>query len=161
MSNFSFLLPILFQLFLRIESYKFYLTMFLEGVDDCISKIYKSNNITLFERECSDTSNWNKPYNSPLFEKIEYKFGEEIYIDIFDKGDIGYLKINVRINEYLIKPELQKFWICTNCFGENNNYTYNTTLKRFDFYNGICNRRCQRRDFYKKRQQLYSAVFSR
>ena len=135
MSIFSFLLPILFQLFLRIESYKFYLTMYLEGVDDCISKIYKSNNITLFERECSNVSNWDKPYNSPLFEKIEYEFGEEIYIDIFDKGDIGYLKINVRLNEYLIKPELQKFWNCTNCLGENNNYIYNTTLKRFDFYN--------------------------
>ena len=135
MFNFSFLIFILIHLFFLIKSYDFYLSMFIEEADDCISRIYNTNNDTLFSEDCTDASNFKKSYTDPVINNINYVFGEEIYIDIFDKGDVGCLKINVRINEYLIKPELKKFWTCTNCNGDDNNYIYNEDFKRFDFYN--------------------------
>ena len=46
MLNIFLLIIYLFQLFLQIKAVKFYLTMFVEEVDDCISRIYKIDNET-------------------------------------------------------------------------------------------------------------------
>ena len=110
--------------------------MFVEEADDCISRIYYVNTENIiFQQNCTDTSNWKKGYANPIFNKINYEFGNPIYIEILDNGDVGNLKINARLNEYLIKPNNSQFWTCTNCEGEDNNYIYNSIKDRFDFYN--------------------------
>ena len=42
--------------------------------------------------------------------------------------------INTRINEYLILPELQKFWKCLNCRTDDGNYIYDSNKNAFYFY---------------------------
>ena len=132
----DFFLVLFILLFFQIKSFNFYLSMFVEEADDCISQIYYINTDNIkFQQDCTNTSNWKKAYINPIVNKINYEFGNPIYIDVLDNGGVGCLKINVRLNEYLIKPEHSQFWTCTNCEGEDTNYIYNSTLDRFDFYN--------------------------
>ena len=114
--SFIFLFLILFQYFCQIKSFNFYLSMFVEEADDCLSQIYYINTDNIrFQQDCTSTSNWKKAYINPIVDKINYEFGKPIYIEVLDNGGFGCLKIYVRLNEYLIKPEHSQFWTCTNC----------------------------------------------
>ena len=125
--------PFLFVcLFLKIES-NFYLTMKLDDVDDYIVRIYNKKNETLFE--CAELNgNDCNYYPDPLIQ-LNYEFGDTLFFYIYDiGGGAGFIRITVYINEYIITPEHQKFWTCTDCYGKNHNYIYILGSNRFDFY---------------------------
>ena len=64
----------------------------------------------------------------------EYKFGEEYFFEILDRGGKAYIGINTRINEFLIQPGHEKFWKCLNCKTDDNNYIFDKTSNAFHFY---------------------------
>ena len=156
----NYLLFVLFQLFFNVNSEDFIipsyhnnyiLSMFVEDVDDCIEFVGTTKKVCRLdvgtgERSCHSTiypyltqnCNNNFSNHTGLIMNKFYDFSE-IRINILDRGDSGYLKIDVRLNEYLIKPELQKFWRCLNCKGANGNFIYNSVFKRFDFYDPAIN----------------------
>ena len=116
-------------LFLEIKS-TFYLSMTKDKVNEYISKIYNENAETIFEYDGSNN------YPNPIVPLMPYEIGQKIFFDFYADvtKTIGYASFIVYINEYTIKTEYNKFWKCTNCGGENNNYIYNNGQNRFDFY---------------------------
>ena len=114
---------------------KYYISFVVFKIDDCLSKIYKNNNNTdiLYEKPSNTECNYMAVPNNPVI-LIEYIFGDELYFEIFDKGWESYIGVNARINEYLIKPELQKFWECVDCKTDDGKYIYNTENNLFYFY---------------------------
>ena len=53
--------------------------------------------------------------------------------------EAGYSRMTVNINEYTIKTEHNKFWTCTDCYGDNHNFIFGNnefSEKAFNFYNG-------------------------
>ena len=125
---------------LSIES-KMYLTMNLIEVDDCLVKVYKEEDSPFFEFKNEINKTTCKigtyDYPNPLINKTIYNFGDIIYFNISDAGqNYGFLKIDVIINEYIIRNKHQKFWTCNNCKYDDNNYKYNKESDRFEFYEG-------------------------
>ena len=123
-------------LFLNVNSF-LYLSIELLQLDDCISRIYTDNNDTIFEYynitlPCFFHAN---DYPNPLVLLLPYEFGQKILFDLYDYGGgEGYFSATVYLNEYIIRPEHQKFWKCVDCGGDNYNYRYNSFYKRFHFY---------------------------
>ena len=70
----DFFLVLFILLFFQIKSFNFYLSMFVEEADDCISQIYYNDNI-IFQQDCTNTSNWKKAYINLIVDKINYEFG--------------------------------------------------------------------------------------
>ena len=114
--------------------------MNLIEVDDCLAKIYKDDNNSLFEFPF-DIDNKTfcyfdiKDYYQFLKNTTLYEFGDIIIFNISDKTNgRGYIKIDIKINEYIIRNKHQKFWKCTNCISCDKNYIYNGGKELFEFY---------------------------
>ena len=113
----------------------YYISFELLKVDDCLTKIYLNNNsneiLYLSEIECS----YKLIPKNPILFQYEFIFGDEFYFEISDWGGHHcYITVNTRINEYLILPELQKFWKCLNCRTDDGNYIYDSNKNVFYFY---------------------------
>jgi len=114
-------------IFQRIYSF-FIISMIVKRVDDCIRRIelddgtnlYKRNNIT-----CDYLSGNNLDYNIPIFEPIPYEIGQKIKIVIGDRSGICYLKMDIYINDNLLKSDDIKFWDCDKCINYGFNYSNN------------------------------------
>ena len=111
-----------------------YLSLIVDNVDDCISKIeiiQNNNNKTYFNfiekfgnqylERCSP--HYEEEFKNfqiigiPKINNILYNIGEVIYLEVYSQGIVdGYMSVTVKINEYIIH---NKFWNCTNCIGEN------------------------------------------
>ena len=120
------------QLIFQVKSI-YYLSFYIKRIDDCLTKIYKNDNKVLYQHECKKSDYLKVPKYPVIFQE-EYKFGEDIFLQIFDKGNIGAIEIDTRINEYMIKTSLQKFWRCINCKTNDNNYIYNSNKNSFYIY---------------------------
>ena len=120
------------QLIFQVKSI-YYLSFYIKRIDDCLTKIYKNDNNVLYQHECKESDYLKVPKYAVIFQE-EYKFGEDIFLQIFDKGGNSEIGIDTRINEYMIKTSLQKFWRCINCKTNDNNYIYNSKKNIFEFY---------------------------
>ena len=123
-------------LFLRANS-SLYVSMYLLDTNACLTEIYNEQKEEIYFKSetSSETCNSNDS-NCPflLFSHTSYELGKKIYVDFHYEGqEVGYFKMTVLISGYIIKTEAQKYWNCTDCGGENDNYIYNNN--RFEFYN--------------------------
>ena len=111
----------------------YYLSFDVYKVDNCLFEI-KYNDEIIYHRdeECTDKSYSKPPINPNIFQ-IEYNFQDIINVTVLDYGGAGYIGIDTRINEFLIRPRLLKFWNCTNCYKDSNNL-YNSENDFFEFY---------------------------
>ena len=120
----------------KIES-SAYLKIILHKVNDFIYAIYYKG-IKYYDNNkksyCTSSSNVND-YPKPLIETI-YEFGNKINIIIHDLQGKGssFIKLDVKINEYIIECSHNKFWKCSNCISNDSNYIYNNSQEYFDFY---------------------------
>ena len=121
---------LVFTSYIKINSY-LYLSIYVDEVDDCIYNIYTYNNtkqIKYFNyTEKYGYSCTNKKYDIPLIKNKLYKFGDIIFMEAKDEisnthQKNGFVSITVTINEYKLIKNNNKFWICSNCYGENRNY---------------------------------------
>ena len=127
-----YILIIYFLLIINTNSL-YYLSFDVYKADDCLFEIkYNDKIIYHREEECTKDSCSKPPINPNIFQ-IEYNFQDIINVTVLDYGGAGYIGIDTRINEYLIRPRLSKFWNCTNCFKDSNNL-YNSKNDFFEFY---------------------------
>ena len=127
MKKYFIFLNIFIYLFLKVKS-TFYLSMKLIAIDDSVYRIFNYKNETIYPKSSSNS-------NDPIVPLMPYELGEKIFFDLYDVGKgNGGVSLTVYLNEYTIYTEYQKFWTCTNCEGANNNYIYNKSKKRLDFY---------------------------
>ena len=127
-------------LFIKNQSY-YYLSIDVNSIDDCITKIIlmnEGNNNTYFQKDNIDCEYQHFSYypnnGKPIIKNKVYNIGEKIYLEIYNKGyHDGYISITMYINEFIIpSSSLNKFWICTNCFGNYSNYIFsNNTFYLF------------------------------
>ena len=112
-------------------------------VDDCITRVYLENNtnvyindITNLRDECSHDNYINNPI---LVELLPYEIDQKILVELHDVGGGGgeedgnqaAISITVYLNEFIIKPESQKFWSCQGCSAS---YKYSTKRNVYDYY---------------------------
>ena len=107
----------------------YYLSIHIKEIDDCLSIIKNNNDKIFYSYECTDSDNHNYP-KDPI--EFEYKFGEIIYFEIYDKIKEAYIGIEIRINEFKLIKKLQQFLVCTNCDTTDGNYIYKSKEERFD-----------------------------
>ena len=101
-----------------------YLTMKLEYIDDCITKIYYENNTIIYEKQNYETQCImnEQVSDNPIVDSLSYKIGQKIYFEIKDTGGGCAIDITIYLNEYTIESESRKFWRCENCDGDQGNY---------------------------------------
>ena len=115
----------------------YYISFEVTLVDDCLTKIYKNNNTSeiLYQKSSKIACSPTIIPNNPVLFQYKFVFGDEFYFEISDPGGkASCIRVNTRINEYLIEPKLNKFWKCVNCRTDDNNYIYNSVNQVFDFY---------------------------
>ena len=129
-------LGLIFILLLKKLQFKFYISIDVINIDDCISKIYsvkEGNNISYFIlnetsfSECNyKRTNYYPNNGHPIIKNVVYNIGEKLYLEVYNLGYIdGYIDIIVNVNEFILNSNcLRKFWKCINCFGEENNYIF-------------------------------------
>ena len=133
-------------LFIKIHFY-FYVSINVNSIDDCITKIILMNkgyNYTFFEIDNKYMPNCE--YNhfeyypndgKPIIKNKAYNLGDKIYLEIYNQGyKDGYIDITFYVNEFIIQSSsLQQFLKCTNCFGNNNNYIFSdNTFYLFEYF---------------------------
>ena len=118
----------------------YYISFNIRAIDDCLSKVYTNENNILYQHTCTKSDSQKIPHNPVVFQKA-YTFGDDIIFEIYDKYGKAFIGIDVKINEYTIKTDLQRFWKCINCEGNNGDYIYNTYENTFDFYNRNANKK--------------------
>ena len=114
---------ILLLVFQRINPF-LTLSMVVKHVDDCIKKIELDDDTNLYTREniiCSYADGFNLDYDIPIFPPIPYELGQKIKILIGDKGQNCSLKMEIKVNDNIIKDNDIQFWTCENC----NNFGFN------------------------------------
>ena len=88
-------------------------------VDDCISDVYFSgNNANLYHKDITnpeDDCNHDKQVSDKVIvDSIPYEVGKEIVAVLHDRGggvgNKAAMSLTVYLNEYIIKPESQKYW---------------------------------------------------
>ena len=124
------------EIILQVKQY-YYISFELLQIDDCLTKIYFNNNSNeiLYEKPSEIACSWRNIPNKTVLFQYEFIFGDEFYFEISDWGGHHcYITVNTRINEYLILPELQKFWKCLNCRTDDGNYIYDSNKNAFYFY---------------------------
>ena len=156
MNRIQYLIVIILLLFIKTLSF-YYLSMELIEADDCIIKINTTKNgnelIYLdfynYSTNCKRNNYSYYPYkNDSLLINELYDFGEIIHLTAYDKNiGNGYINITVKINEYIIKCQDQKFWKCFNCYGANNNYIYNENGFAFYRFGNVMTRHIYYFDF--------------
>ena len=111
-----------------------YLSIDVNKVDDCVSKIYlnENPNIEYFKFEKSSCSYNNfKIYpnrGKPIVANIVYTLGKTINIEIYNIIDKCWIDITIKINEYIIKSSSNnKFLKCSNC-----KYNFDEQVYQFD-----------------------------
>ena len=80
--------------------------MVVKKVDDCIRKIELDDGTNLYLRNnitCDYLVGQNLDYNIPIFEPIPYELGQKIKILIGDREGECFLKMDVFINNNLLK----------------------------------------------------------
>jgi hypothetical protein len=114
---------ILLLVFQRINPF-LTLSMVVKHVDDCIKKIELDDDTNLYTRDnitCSYADGFNLDYDIPIFPPIPYELGQKIKILIGDKGQNCSLKMEIKVNDNIIKDNDIQFWTCENC----NNFGFN------------------------------------
>ena len=112
-----------------------YLTMNINAVDDCLSKVYKQNISFFYDNISVDCIINSQSYNNPIINKSLYEYEDVIIVNVSDKGvGEGYINVDVILNEYIIRNKHRKFWKCINCEGDNSDYIYNNITGNFDFF---------------------------
>ena len=110
----------------------YYLSIYAYLIDDRITKIY-SNDINILPNIIDGI--YNNPNEKLIIKQIDYNFGQVIKVEILNTLRQSYIGINMRINEYIIRPELLKFWNCENCDTDDGNYIYNNNKNYFSLNN--------------------------
>jgi len=130
-----------FLIFLMLLSFNtnsnLYISMILESVDDCITKIYYENNTIIYKNKNSETKCDSNVHieDNPIIDYLPYSLGQKIKVELKDfVGNCG-MSITVYLNEYIIKTEAKKFWKCENCERYDHNYFYNERIKRLECIN--------------------------
>ena len=126
--NFILYFHIIFLFSILKAEQTYYLSIYVYLLDDHITKIY-FNNINILPNRIGGI--YQNPKEKLIIKQINYIFGQVIKIEIYNGASICYIGINIRINEYIIKPELLKFWKCENCDTDDGNYIYNIDKKYF------------------------------
>ena len=110
-----YLIIFLFFIISQIQT-SMYLRMELVSIDDCITKIYTNNNISIhnysfnpnkIQSTCYPTI--TSQYPEPLINNFIYEFEDTIYFEAFDNIGPGSVNIKTTINEYIIEGNNQKF----------------------------------------------------
>ena len=129
----EYIVLIIYLVLIRQIKQIYYLSVHIKKIDDCLSIIKNSNDKIFYSYKCTDSDNHNYP-KDPI--EFEYKFGEIIYFDIYNKINEAYIGIEIRINEFKLIKKLQQFLVCTNCETPDGNYIYNSEEERFYLKNG-------------------------
>jgi hypothetical protein len=127
---------VILLLLIKVQS-SFNLSMKINEVDDCVTKIYTNKSIYYdfsknfkFPSDCNfDIIKKYNIYDKLIIKNVTYAFGELIYLEAYDGGGPGYLDITVFVNEIIVNIKDQKFWKCLNCDSNDQNYIYS--------YNGL------------------------
>ena len=127
--NFILYFHIIFLFSILKAEQTYYLSIYVYLLDDHITKIYLNELNILPNRIYAIYENQS---DKLIIKQIKYIFGHVIKIKIYNGRGVCYIGINIRINEYIIKPELLKFWKCENCDTDDGNYIYNINTN--DFY---------------------------
>ena len=128
-----------FILYIKINSY-LYFSIYINEVDDCIYNISTYRNIVqnkyfnFFEKYTENNCSYNYiKYDSPLIRNKPYEFGEIISMEVKDNiSPSGFVSVDVKINEYNIYANNNKFWKCLNCQTNDKNYFFKNNS--FYFY---------------------------
>ena len=114
----------------------YYISFDVIQIDDCLSKIYKNNNINdiIYQKPSETECTYLIIPDNPVVVQYEFVFGDEYFFEVEDSGHYSCIGVNAKINEYLIKPKLQRFWRCINCISGDGNYLYNSESDEFSFY---------------------------
>ena len=97
-------------LYIKIKSYLYFFSFYLNDVEDCIYKIYTKNKILFYFYQkydldaCTSEKFYYYPNSGkPIISNEPYELGETIYVDILDNyKQKGYVEITITINEYKI-----------------------------------------------------------
>ena len=93
------------------------ISMEVKKVDDCIIKIELDNETNLYERYNNMKCDYRiLDYNIPIFDPIPYEIGQQIKIVIGDYGGPCLFKMDIYVNNQIIKEDDMKFWSCDNCY---------------------------------------------
>ena len=126
--NFILYFHIIFLFSILKAEQTYYLSIYVYLLDDELTQIY-FNNINILPKRIGGI--YQNPKEKLIIKQINYIFGNVIKIEIYNGSSVSYIGINIRINEYIIKPELLKFWNCENCDTDDGNYIYNRNNKYF------------------------------
>ena len=143
------LIILLFCLLFQRANLTYYISFEIIEIDDCIRKIYIADQLHFTytpERrvcdpyfndraDCDPSKKFMYPTDLMIIKNYEYKLGTEIKIIFEDWNRLnGYMKMNVIINEYTIKPVDQSFWKCIDCTNSNNDYVYESSYQGLKFH---------------------------
>ena len=132
--------------------------MSLLKVDDCIREIYIDENSPLYQNlnnECFiDINN----YPNPIVDHTTYDIGQKIFVIVGDIGNECGIQMAVQVNNKDIINS-NKFWHCTDCFGDNSNYIYNKGINRLDCYNSGSNNERRSFTFYFQINSIDELIF--
>ena len=126
--NFILYFHIIFLFSILKAEQTYYLSIYVYLLDDHITKIYL-NELNILPKRIYAI--YRNPNEKLIIKQINYIFGQVIKIVIYNTLRESYIGVNIRINEYIIKPELLKFWKCENCDTDDGNYIYNINTNYF------------------------------
>ena len=129
----EYIVLIIYLVLIRQIKQIYYLSVHIKEIDDCLSIIKNNYDKIFYSYKCTIFDSHHYPKN-PI--EFEYKFGEIIYFDIYNKINEAYIGIEIRINEFILLKKLQRFLVCTNCDTPDGNYIYNSEEERFYLKNG-------------------------
>ena len=131
--NFILYFHIIFFFSILKAEQTYYLSIYVYLLDDHITNIYLNEIKILPKRIVGMYLMQNEKL---IIKQISYIFGHIIKIEIYNGSNVCYIGINIRINEYIIKPELLKFWNCENCDTDDGNFIYDKTKNYFSLKTG-------------------------
>ena len=79
----------------------YYISFYIRAIDDCLSKVYINDNNILYEDICTKDNSPKMPHKNPVVFQKTYTFGEDIIFEIYDKYGEAFIRIDVKINEYI------------------------------------------------------------
>ena len=131
--NFILYFHIIFFFSILKAEQTYYLSIYVYLLDDELTQIY-FNNINILPNKIGGI--FKNPKEKLIIQQINYIFGQVIKIVIYNTLRESYIGVNIRINEYIIKPELLKFWNCENCDTDDGNFIYDKTNNYFSLKTG-------------------------
>ena len=76
----EYIVLIIYLVLIRQIKQIYYLSIYIKGIDDCLSIIKNNDDKIFYSYECTDSDIYHYPKN-PI--EFEYKFGEIIYFEIY------------------------------------------------------------------------------